>query len=124
MSEDQKTPEAQPKVSKPKLRINLAGAIAIAIVAACCIVAVAYTMYWNDSNRKYDIARGGEKENKALTIEDQEADTTSPVTPSAVKKKLDYLTKELNALNSLNKFNAEDLSDQSIQLLPSEESRL
>mgnify|MGYP000996594920 CR=1 FL=1 len=107
-----------------KPRLNLAGAISIAIFVAFCIVAVAYTMYWNDSNRKYDIARGGEKANQALAVEDEEADTTSPVTPAAAQNKIEYLTKELNALNSLNKFNADDLSDQSIQLVPSDEPSL
>lgn len=103
------------------VRLNLFGALAIAIGAAAVIVGIAYTMYWNDSNRKYDIARGGDTANQALTVIDSEADTTSPVNIYAVRQKIEYINNELKALNSLNKFNVDDLSDQSIQLAPSEQ---
>ncbi len=124
MSDQPATVVPEPKQTRWKPQLNLTAAIAIAIFVACCIVAVAYAMYWNDSNRKYDIARGGEKANQALAVEDEEADTTSPVTPAAAQNKIEYLTKELTALNSLNRFNADDLSDQSIQLVPSDQPSL
>jgi hypothetical protein len=100
------------------LRFNLVGALAIIIFMALIIVAVGYGLYWNSKDRKYDIARGGDlSENKALTIEDSESDRTSPVDPPATKQKLEYLQKEINALNSIGSFNPEDLSDQNLQLI-------
>lgn len=102
-------------------QINLFSALMIAIVAALGIVAVAYLMYYENPNRKYDLARGGEEANQALGVEDDEADTTSKVTPDAVKLKIDYLDKELQALTSINGFNPGDLNDQNIQLLPADQ---
>lgn len=119
---DQATDTTEEKGLLPKL--NLTGALFIAIGVACCIVLVAYLMYWNNSNRKYDIARGGEKANQVLSVEDEEADTTSAVTATATKQKIDYLEKELKALNGLGKFSPEDLSDQNIQLMPAEQPSL
>ena len=106
-------------------RISLPGALAIAIAAAMLIVLAAYLLYWNDSNRKYDLARPGQQtENKALSVEDNEADTTSPVDEAAAKQKLDFLNKELKALNGLGQFNPEDLNDENIQLAPTEQPSL
>ncbi len=102
-------------------KINLGMALAIAITMAGVIVAVAYSIYWNNPNRKYDIARGGDTDNQALSVEDEEADTTSPADAPATKQKIDYLNKEINALGSLNKFSPDDLSDQNIQLAPSDQ---
>ncbi len=102
--------------------IGLFGALGIAITAACFIVGIAYFLYWKSPNRKYDIERGGSaSRNQALTIEDDAADTTSPVDAPSTKRKLQYLEEELKALGSLNKFNPEDLTDQALQLAPPEQ---
>jgi hypothetical protein len=101
--------------------INLFGALAIAITTALCIVAVAYYMYLENPNKKYDIARPGEKDNQSLRVEDDEADTTSPATAAATEQKIEYLTKELKALSTISKFEPEDLTDQNIQLVPTDQ---
>ena len=106
-------------------RLNLVGALAVAIGTACLIVSVAYWMYWTNSNRKYDIDRGGgQAKNQALSVEDDEADTTSPVDAPTAKRKIEYLVKEVTALGGLSKFDPNDLSDQSIQLTPAEQPSL
>lgn len=105
-------------------RLNLFGALAIAIGAACLIVGVAYYLYLNNPNKKYDLARPGEKDNQSLRIEDDEADTTSPATAAATKQKIEYLTKEINALSSISKFEPDDLTDQNIQLSPADQPSL
>lgn len=106
-------------------RISLTGALFIAITAAGLIVAAGYLMYWNNPNRKYDLARpGNQEDNKALSVEDDEADTTSPVDEKAAKQKLDYLKKEIKALEGLGQFNPDDLSDENIQLSPAEQPSL
>jgi|GEM_PF-6693269 len=105
--------------------ITLAGALAIAIAAACVIVAIAYALYYNSPNRKYDIVRGGEEsKNQALNVEDEEADTTSPVDGPTAKRKIDYLEKEVNGLKGFSTFDADDLSDQNIRLAPADQPSL
>lgn len=117
--------EQEPEKQKNILqRVSLFGALAIAIGAACGIVAIAYMLYWNDPNRKYDLARPGEQDNQSLKIEDDEADTTSPVTEKAVDNKIEYLEKEIKALNEVSTFHPEDLSDQRIQIAPSDQPSL
>lgn len=121
------TSEAQKPDVLAKLglaNLNLFSALLIAIAAALCIVAVAYYMYLENPNKKYDIARPGEKDNQSLRVEDDEADTTSPATAAATKQKIEYLTKELNALNGISKFEPEDLTDQNIQLTPADQPSL
>lgn len=119
--------ESQPEAKKSILnrvwpsRLSLMGALTLAIGAACLIVGLAYSLYWNDPNRKYDLARPGAQDNLSLRIEDDEADTTSPVTAASTKQKIEYLNKELNALNGISRFGPEDLSDQNIQLAPAEQ---
>lgn len=105
--------------------LSLLTVVIIIIVAACGIVGIGYLLYERDSNRKYDIARPGQhEENEVLTVEDDEADTTSPVTPSAAKQKLENLTKEINGLSSISSFSPEDLNDQNIQLTPPDQPSL
>lgn len=122
------TEEAPTKKTFGKLRmpsISLVGALAIAIVVALVIVAGAYYLYWVNPNRKYDIARAGSRDNnQILTIEDDEADTTSAVDPPAVKRKSEYLSKEINALSTMSDFNADDVSDQNLQLAQPEQPSL
>jgi hypothetical protein len=105
-------------------KINLSVALAIAISAALVIVAIAHYLYLSDPNRKYDLARPGQKDNLSLHVEDDEADTTSPATASSASQKTEYLTKEINALGSVSKFDPDDLSDQNIQLTPAEQPSL
>ncbi len=104
--------------------LSLFGALTVAIFVACCIVAVGYYMYLQDPNKKYDLARPGEKDNQSLRVEDDEADTTSPATAAAAKQKIEYLNKEINALSGISKFEPEDLSDQNIQLVPADQPSL
>lgn len=106
------------------LQLNLAGALSIVIIAATLIVVVAYSLYWNDSDRKYDIARGGKtSENQVLNLDESSVDRTSPVDSNDAKQKLEYLQQELEALRGLADFNPEDLSDQNLRLVaPSEPS--
>ena len=106
------------------LKINLITALLIIILAALLIVALAYSLYWRSSDRKYDLARGGtQPENTALTIEDPESDRTSRVDSTATKQKLEYLEKEVKALSNIGNFNPEDLSDENLQLItPSQPS--
>lgn len=99
--------------------------LAIVIFAAVCTVGVAYLLYEKNSNRKYDIARPGQNdENKVLNVEDDEADTTSPVTAEVAKDKIERYQRELEALNSLGSFNPEALNDQNIQLAPPDQPSL
>ncbi len=116
-----------PEVKPPKAwyaRLSLTGALTIIIGVAVIIVAVAYALYWNDSDRKYDIARGGNtSENQALDVDDSEVDRISPVSASDTQQKLEYLQKEIDALKGIGDFDPEDVSDQNLQLIsPSEPS--
>ena len=103
-------------------RTTLPAALIIIIILAATIVAVAYLLYWNSEDRKYDLARGGEQtKNQALNVEDSEAaDRTSPVDVPATKKKIEYLQSEIRALGSLGNFESGDVSDQNLQLVEPE----
>lgn len=104
---------------------SLATALCLVLVAASILVSFAYWLYWNDSNRKYDLARPGHKDdNEILEIESGEADTTSPVSAATAEQKLKDFNKEVNALDSLGQFDPGDLSDQAIQLSPPEQPSL
>lgn len=106
-------------------KMNLPTMLGLVIFVACLIVAAGYLFYERDSNRKYDIARPGQNEdNQVLNVEDEGADTTSLVTPSAAKQKLRNFEKELEALNGLSSFEPDDLSDQSLQLVPPDQPSL
>lgn len=105
--------------------MSLSAMLIVVISAACCIVLIGYLLYENDSNRKYDIARPGQHDdNQVLTVEDEEADTTGPVTPSVAKQKIENFDKEVNGLGGINSFDPNDLSDQNIQLTPPEQPSL
>ena len=117
------------EITEPKThwyeKLSLLQALTIALVAASLIVIAASLLYWNHPNRKYDLARPGEKEdNNALEVNDEQADTTSPVDETAAKQKLEYLSKELKALEGLGQFNTEDLSNENIQLAPTQQPSL
>jgi hypothetical protein len=102
-------------------QMGLTGALLIAVAAACFIVALAYYMYLQNPNRKYDLARPGSSDDQSLRVND-EADTTGPVSADSAQKKIEYLEKEIDALGGVNAFELDDLSDQNIQLTPGEES--
>jgi len=105
-------------------KFNLFTGLTLVIVVALLIVGLGYSLYWNDENRKYDIARAGDQENEALGVVDPAADTTGPVDKNAIKQKIKFLDKEIKALESLNEFNPTDLSNESIQLVQSERPEL
>lgn len=126
-SQNNETPEsAYSHDSSSKLpiwrRTTLPAALAVVILLAGIIVAVAYALYWNSEDRKYDLARGGEEaKNQALSVEDADAaDRTSPVDAPATKQKIEYLQSEVRALGSLGEFESGDLSDQNLQLVEPE----
>jgi len=119
--------QVQPSALKKwwHFKLSLAGGLAVLIAAACVIVTFGYMLYWNNSNRKYDIDRGGaQNQNQALSVDDSETNTIAPVDAPATKNKIDYLDKEVTALQSLNKFDQNDLSDQNLQLAPAEQPSL
>jgi hypothetical protein len=100
-------------------KLNLTSAVCIVIFASCLIVALGYWLYAHDTNHKYDIARPGRHDtNQVLSVEDDEADTTGPITAEATKQKLEYLRREVQGLNGLPSFSADELGDQNIQLTP------
>lgn len=106
-------------------KLSLPSMLVIVLIAASGIVVAGYAMYERDINRKYDIARPGQRDdNQVLTVEEEEADTTSVVTPSAAKQKIEYLNREINGLNNTGSFNPDDLSDQNIQLAPPDQPSL
>lgn len=106
-------------------RLSLIQALLVALLGTVVIVVLAFLMYWNHPNRKYDLARPGSKEdNNALEVTDEQADTTSPVDEAAAKQKLEYLNSELKALEGLGEFSPEDLSDENIQLAPTQQPSL
>ena len=107
---------------REKIHITLPVAVGIVLIMASIIVAAGYWLYLDSDNQKYDLARPGQKQvNKALDVEDTDADTTSPVDAPVTKRKLEYLDKEIGALKSMTDFNQADLSDQDIQLSPAEQ---
>ena len=98
-------------------KVTMPIALAILVLLAAIIVAVGFGAYWNDSNRKYDIARGNkESKNQALSVDDGTTDRTSPVDSSAVNKKIDFLDKEIKALSAMGSFDPTDVSNENLQL--------
>lgn len=103
--------------------ISLAGMLVLSVGVALCMVAIAYAMYYNSPQRKYDIARPGDKDiNKVLNIEDNtQDDITKPVGISDARQRLDLLNKELEALNGFNSFGQDGVDDQALGLQPHEQ---
>lgn len=98
-------------------RVTLPMALIVAITAALCIVLVAYWLYWNNDNRKYDIARAGQQTTTRITDDESTAvDVTSAVSIEDIKKKLNFLEKEVAAMDTVDGFEVEDLQDETIQL--------
>lgn len=120
MSEVKKTQQANSIKVLQYMQFGLTEALITVILVACLIVATGYYMYLQDPNKKYDLARPGAKDNQSLRVDD-EADTTSPVSADSTQKKIEYLKKEVEALNGVNKFELEDISDQNIQLAPNDQ---
>lgn len=103
-------------------RFDLTIVLTVVVFIALILVGVAYWLYYRSPQRKYDIARPGDKDvNKVLTIEDDTEDTSKPVELSDAKQKLTTLDKELKALSGFNTFGPEGLSDQSLGLQPNDQ---
>lgn len=98
--------------------VTLPVALGIAIVAAMGIVSIAYWLYWTNGNRKYDIARAGQQTGSRIVEDDESSavDMTRPVGVEDITKKLKFLNEELTSLDKIDGYEAEDLSDQAIQL--------
>lgn len=110
---------------RTRAKITLPIALMILIFLAGIIVVVGFSIYWNDGNRKYDIARGNkETKNQALSVEDGTTDRTSPVDAGAVKNKLDFLDKEVKALNNMSSFDPADISNVNLQLITPDQPSL
>lgn len=98
--------------------ITLPIAVAIAVLAALFIVALAYWLYWEDDNRKYDIARAGQQTTNRITEDEVAAvDVTSPVSREEIEKKKTFLQEEVIALDKIDGFEPEDLNDTTIQFV-------
>lgn len=118
MSQDQKPDDKQTLFERFDLTIILVFTVLIALI----IVAISYWMYYNNPQRKYDIARPGDNEiNKVLTIEDDTEDTSKPVDLTDAKQKLETLGEELKALGGFNSYGPDGLSDQSLGLQPNDQ---
>lgn len=122
-------PEPEPdneSTNSSKYQFGLTTALTVIVLTAALITLVAYGLYWNNSNRKYDISRPGSGEkSRVLDINDpDEADLNSAVDDNSVKNKQDFLKKELEALDSIGGFSSEALSDQNIRLISPEQPGL
>lgn len=113
MSDAPTPPDEQSLLQRIVGRISLEVALSIIITVACLIVAVGYLTYLQNPNRKYDLARPGEKDTQNLRVPDDYEDS-GPVDAESVEKKIDYLKEEIRALEGVNAFNPEDLSDTNI----------
>lgn len=110
---------------RTRAKVTLPIALGILIFLAAVIVLAGFSIYWNDSNRKYDIARGNkESKNQALSVEDGTTDRTSPVDARAVTNKLDFLEKEVKALNNMSSFDPADISNENLQLITPDQPSL
>lgn len=99
--------------------VTLPIALGVAITAALGIVTVAYWLYWTNGNRKYDIARAGQQTtNRIVEDESSAVDVTSPVSAEDISRKLKFLEEELISLDKIDGYEAEDLSDTAVRLVP------
>lgn len=105
--------------------LRLPTALMILLIASLILVGFGFLAYWQSDQRKYDIRRPGQQQNQTYyDVEDDDAGESTPVGPQDVTKKLDFLSKEMTAINSLSDFSDQDLSDQVIQLAPIEQPSL
>ena len=105
-----------------RAKVTLPIALVILVFLALVIVSAGFSLYWNDSNRKYDIARGNEdSKNQALSVEDGTTDRTSPVDEAAIKQKLDFLEKENKALSGMGNFEPGDVNNENLQIVTPEQ---
>lgn len=103
-------------------RFDLTIILMLIVLVALIMVGIAYWLYYQSPQRKYDIARPGDSDvNKVLTIEDDTEDITKPVDLSDAKQKLKTLDKELKALEGFNTFGPDGLSDQTLGLMPNDQ---
>ncbi len=108
------------------IKLSFVASMCLLIFVAGILVVVAYYVYWQDTDRKYDIARPGNAASEQdLKVEDAViSDATARVDAPATKQKIEFMTKEINALDAINKFDPSDLSDQNIHLVPSDQPSL
>ena len=105
--------------------VTLAGALVIVVIVALFLVALSYVLYLNSPASKYDLARPGGREDKALITErDENADTTSKVDIETVEKNLNSLKQNISALQNASDFGGQDLSNQNLGLEPSTQPSL
>lgn len=107
------------------IRLSLPVALALIILVAIVIVAVAYGIYWNSGDRKYDIARpGNQTDSKILEVEEESRDRTSPVSEADARRKVADFAKEVRAVSGMDSFEPNSVSDQAIKLVPSDQPSL
>lgn len=99
-------------------QFGLVTGLIIVIGVSCLIVVLSYVLYLNNPQYKYDLARPDIKSaNSAITSERSElTDTTSRVDAPSIKRKLDFLNKELVTIESVNSFGNKEVTDQALQL--------
>lgn len=115
------TPQYHNEVSTKKDLIPQFGLITgllIVIVLSCVLVLISYVIYLNNPQYKYDLARPDVKNNNpALEAKQNElSDTTSIVDAPSIKRKIDFLNKELVTIESINSFSEKEVTDQALQL--------
>ncbi len=112
-------------IHKHQLKLSLVGLLVTAVLASLVLVAIAYLMYLRNPDRKFDLARPGSPNNNAVvSIESDDSDVDSPVDAQSAKQKLDTLDREIKALSGFGTFSAQDVSDQSLNLQPSDQPSL
>lgn len=99
-------------------QFGLLTGLLIVIGVSCLIVVLSYVLYLNNPQYKYDLARPDIKTaNSAVTSEQNDiTDTTSRVDAPSIKRKLDFLNKELVTIESINSFSEKEVTDQALQL--------
>lgn len=99
-------------------QFGLITGLLIVIVVACVMVLISYLLYINNPQYKYDLARPDVKNsNPALEAKQNElSDTTSLVDAPSIKRKIDFLNKELISIESINSFGEKEVTDQALQL--------
>ena len=107
------------------LKLSLIGLLVVAVMSSLVLVAISYFLYLRSPDRKFDLARPGSPNvNAVASIESDDSNVDSPVDAQAAKQKLESLDKELKALSGFGTFSAQDVSDQSLNLQPSDQPAL